>query len=124
MWGHGHCFGHALEATSDFEIPLGHAVAFGILLANVVARQRGLLSKELQAFIADRLLVPSRVVRSKKEHFNPNAVIEAMKKDKKRTGEGLALIMMRDGYDMLRVNDLSSVEAADALAQVGAILDI
>jgi len=95
----------------------------GMLLANVVARQRGLLSEELQAFIADRLLAPSLIVRPKKEHFDPNAVIEAMKKDKKRTSEGLALIMMKDGYDMLRVNDLSSFEAANALARIGIVLN-
>ena len=59
----GHCFGHALEATSSFEIPHGQAVVIGMLLANVIAQQRGLLSEELQMFIADKLLAPSLVIR-------------------------------------------------------------
>lgn len=75
------------------------------------------------AFIFDRLLVPSLVIRPKKKHF-PNVVIEAMKKDKKRTGEGLALIIMKDGYEMVKVNDLSPSEAASDLAKIGAILGI
>jgi 3-dehydroquinate synthase len=120
----GHCFGHAIESTSNFDIPHGQAVVIGMLLANIVARRRGILPEELQTFIVEELLLPSLIVRPSKKHLDPNAVVEAMKKDKKRIGEGLALIMMKDGYEMFKVNDLTPSEAANALAEVEVSLDI
>lgn len=118
----GHCFGHAIEASSGFEIPHGQAVVMGMLLANIVARRRGLLSEECQTFCAKELLLPSLVVQPKEDHLDASTVIEAMKKDKKRTGEDLALIMMQDGYGMLKATDVTPAEAANALAEVKTIL--
>lgn len=119
----GHCFGHALESTSNFAIPHGQAVVVGMLLANMVARRRGILSEERQNFVARELLLPGLVVRPKQEHLDANAITEAMKKDKKRTGEGLALIMMKDGYKMIKVSDLTPSEVSSALADLNAILN-
>lgn len=119
MLNFGHCFGHALESTSEFEIPHGQAVVLGMLLANTVARHRRILSEELETLIAEKLLLPSLMVRPKKKHLDQNAVIEAMKKDKKRTGEGLVLIMVKEGYEMIKVNDLCISEVSYALDELG-----
>ena len=48
-------------------------------------------------------------------------VIEAMKYDKKRTGEGLALVMVGDGLQATQVADLGEGEARDALAELPAL---
>ncbi len=40
----GHCFGHALETATGFAVPHGQAVVVGMLLADRVARRRGLLA--------------------------------------------------------------------------------
>lgn len=111
----GHCFGHALETTSNFEIPHGQAVVLGMILANIVARRRGILSDNLESFLLDKLLLPSLKAKLKKEYFNQQAVISAMQKDKKRTGKDLSLIIMEDGYKLVRVNDVDVSEVTQAL---------
>ena len=50
-------------------------------------------------------------------------LVEAMKFDKKRTGEGLALVMVGDGLHAERVDDLSENEARAALAALPGLLD-
>ena len=115
MLNFGHCFGHAIESAADFEIPHGQAVVLGVLLANMVATHRGILSEKLQQFLSERLLRPSLTVKIRKAHLDAVRVIEGMKKDKKRTGIGLALVMMGDNYRMVKVNDLTEQEARRAL---------
>ena len=83
---------------------------------------RQVLAEEMLTFLAQRLLLPSLSVKPKKEHLDAPAVIEAMKKDKKRTGEGLVLIMLKDGYETVRVDDLGLSEVAYALGELGQLL--
>jgi 3-dehydroquinate synthase len=111
----GHCFGHALEATSAFRIPHGQAVVLGMLLANEVAGRRGLLSNQAKAGLARDLLVPGLAVRPRPAEWDAAAVIEALGKDKKRTGAGLALVMMKDDFDLIKVDDLAPDEVRSAL---------
>ena len=118
LLNYGHCFGHALETASNFEIPHGQAVVLGMILANIVSRKRGLLSYELEDFILKRALLPSLNKMPKRSFLQPDGIISAMKKDKKRTGEGLALIMMVDDYKMIRVNDVSPQEVSFALEEL------
>lgn len=122
MLNFGHCFGHALESTSNFQIPHGQAVVAGMLLSNIVARHRGILSQNMLEFMADQLLRPSMAVCVKSEHLDADQIVAAMKKDKKRTGAGLALIMIGDDYEMLKVNDLTPQEVARALKEATAFL--
>lgn len=122
LLNYGHCFGHALESVSDFAVPHGQAVVAGMLLANLVARERGLLPRSLEAGVAADLLLPSLVVEPRAEHLVADATIEAMRKDKKRTGDDLALIMMEDDYRFTKVTDLKGAEVAVALADLNRIL--
>ena len=50
-------------------------------------------------------------------NFESDLVIQGMKKDKKRIGAGLALVMALDGFKMVRVNDLQEEEAAAAIKE-------
>jgi 3-dehydroquinate synthase len=118
MLNYGHCIGHALESVSNFRIPHGQAVVAGMILANHVAQRRGILSEEKRRFIETRLLVPSLNVRAQPTDLEPTAIIEAMSKDKKRTGSGLALVMLTEAGEMVRVNDLEPQEVQSALEQV------
>jgi hypothetical protein len=56
--------------------------------------------------------------------FNTDQIVEAMKKDKKRVGEGLALIMMLDDYSMMKTQDLGYDELAVGIKELGATLAI
>lgn len=111
----GHDFGHALETTSNFAVPHGQAVIFGMLAANLMAERRALLDERLEQEIAASLLIPSLVIRPSPEAMEPKAIVSAMKKDKKRTGDQLALIMMTDGFSFTRVNDVTPEEVISAL---------
>ena len=122
MLNFGHCFGHAIESTSEFEIPHGQGVVIGMILANMVARRRGLLSADFDDYLREKLLLPTLVVATKKGHLDPAGVIKAMQKDKKRTGKDLALVMFMDRCEMAKVNDLTAEEAARVLEDAAILL--
>jgi len=124
MLNFGHCFGHALETTSNFELPHGQAVILGMILANIVSRQRGMLSREVESHFFTNLLQPSIAVDLKGKFIDADQIIPAMKNDKKRTGKGLALILMGDDYKMKKVDDLEFAEAILALKRSTEILNI
>ncbi len=123
LLNYGHCFGHALEATSHFEIPHGQAVVLGMMMANVVARRRGVLSDEAERFVLEGLLMPALYARPKPEHLDAELLLEAMSHDKKQTGEGLVLIMLSDGYEVVKVDDCTAAELTDAVAEMGWLCD-
>ena len=114
----GHCFGHALETTSDFLIPHGQAVLIGMILANIASRNRGLLSRQLETELRQELLEPNLVVRPGRVQLEPEAVIDAMKRDKKRKGDGLALVVLKDGYEMQRLEDFTPDEVRATLEEL------
>ena len=124
MLNFGHCFGHALESTSQYVIPHGQAVVLGMLLANIVARNRGLLDGRLAANLAEEFLVPGLACRPTGDHLNAAAVVEAMKHDKKRTGEGLAVVVVRDGWQMAKLDDVRPAEASGALGELWEVMAV
>ena len=114
LLNYGHDFGHALESTSDFSVPHGQAVIFGMLAANLIAQRRGLLDESIGKEIAEMLLMPSLVVKPAAKATGSDTMINAMKKDKKRTGDKLALVMMTNDFNFVRVNDLMPDEVEQA----------
>ncbi len=103
----GHCFGHAVESTSGFNIPHGQAVVIGMLFANIVAKNRGLMSPELFEQLHQYALQPALTAKPNRHQLDTDALFAAMKMDKKRTGDGLVLIMLIDGFELIRTDDLS-----------------
>ena len=110
----GHCFGHGLEAVSGYRLPHGQAVVMGMRLANRVALGRGVLDAEL-AQRADRLFEATLKVKPAAHDLDPAPLLAAMGRDKKRTGQGLALILMRSGFAFEQVQDLTQDEVRAAL---------
>jgi 3-dehydroquinate synthase len=123
LLNYGHCFGHALETATDFAVPHGQAVVIGMLLAGSVARRRGLLTAAEERRRRVELLLPVLRDRPLLDETAMAAVVEAMKYDKKRTGEGLALVMVGDGLRAVQVADLGEQEARDALAELPALYE-
>ena len=113
----GHCFGHAIESATDYQIPHGQAVLLGIRMANIVSSKRGWLTEKTAAFLNDNLIAPLIKVDMSKA-LDIRRIIEAMKMDKKRTGKDLAIVLMKEKYEFVRVNDLTVQEAEKALVQV------
>ena len=113
MLNYGHCFGHAIESSTDFAISHGQAVVLGMILANKIALSKGLLSKANEEFIYNKVLKPVLVVDI--PIIDIPKTIQAMKQDKKNLGNGLALVMINDNYEMLKITDLTDEAAIEVL---------
>ena len=114
----GHCFGHAVESTSAFAIPHGQAVIIGMMFANVVAKNRDLMSAALFDQLHRQALQPALTTAPNKNQLDTDALFSAMKMDKKRTGEGLVLIMLIDGFELIKIDNLTYDELATANQQL------
>lgn len=121
LLNYGHCFGHALESSSQFRIPHGQAVIVGMIAANIVARNRGWLVPEQEGKIRDQLLLPSLTLQPQPHEIDAGAIIEAMKKDKKRIGEDLPLVLFRNGFVFERIADLTCQEVSKTLTELRSI---
>ncbi len=117
MLNYGHCFGHALETATDFAVPHGQAVVIGMLLANLVAKNRKKLLERTERLYAEKMLAPILRVDMKRLLFDDEKIIAAMQQDKKRTGMGLALVMLMDDQIMVKVDDLTTAEIHAVLAE-------
>lgn len=48
VFNYGHTFGHAIESITDYAIPHGIAVAYGMDIANYISAKKGLIDHELR----------------------------------------------------------------------------
>lgn len=124
LLNYGHCFGHAIETSSDFKIPHGQAVVIGMILANILAKKRNILSTNLEVYLFKDLLRPSLRSSLKKGFLNKKKIISAMKKDKKRSGQNLTVILLCDGFRLIRANDVKIREAIYALDNLEKVINI
>jgi 3-dehydroquinate synthase len=94
LLNYGHTIGHGIEAALDYRhLTHGEAVAWGMIAANAIAVQRGLLPRD----IAGRI---DRVIRA----WNPtpipadidrDAILAAAEHDKKNTGSQRVMVFPR-----------------------------
>ena len=77
----GHTFGHAIEKVSDFAIPHGEAVAIGM---RIVGKDVLEIGKILDAY-----------GYPKYEDFDNAKILEAIRGDKKRSGDTITLVVPR-----------------------------
>ncbi len=92
-----------------------------MLLANRYAAEQGLLSTELEAFVRRKVLLPVIKVDLNGVTLAGEEVVKAMGQDKKNTGNGLALVMLTDGYRMKKITDMTP---QDALALIGQLKEL
>jgi 3-dehydroquinate synthase len=118
----GHCFGHALETVSGYEIPHGQAVLIGIVFANIVSRRRGLLPESTFRRLLEDTLLPNLLRPPSPGSFEVDGIYSAMKQDKKRTGEDLAMVLLRDDLTLTKVNDYIRDELVSDLDGLSRIL--
>lgn len=100
VFNYGHTFGHAIESISNYEIPHGVAVAFGMDIANFISFKKG--------YISDVLLQRARkILRGISNGYSINGIdiknlISAMGKDKKNENGKLGLILTKGWGNMFR----------------------
>ena len=109
LLNYGHCFGHAIESSTDFGISHGQAVVLGMILANKYAKQIGILSAENEKFVREKVLEPILVAQI--PEIDVEKTIKAMGQDKKNLGKGLALVMLKDNYELVKITDLTEKNA-------------
>lgn len=100
VFNYGHSFGHAVESLTNYRIPHGIAVAYGMDMANYVSEKLGLLQPgmrgEARAFLKKVWnLYPI-------DDVSAEVMIEALGTDKKNAGNQLGLILTRGYGDMFK----------------------
>jgi len=125
LFNYGHCFGHALENASHYKIPHGIAVTIGMIYANIVSYNRGLLSKKIFNKLNNKLFLPNIYMKLKLSYFDKNILLESMKNDKKRVGKDLTIIIATDDdIRATKADDLTFSEFDKAYEQLIKILEL
>ncbi len=108
LLNYGHCFGHALESASNFAVAHGEAVLVGMGFANVLSLKRGILSRNLyeEWEVLLRRFYPAFDLGS----IRAQDIIAHLKKDKKRSGPQLTMILARGVGDHYKADDVSELE--------------
>jgi len=110
LLNYGHCFGHALETSSDYYVPHGIAVNIGMIFANVLSLSRGLITEEDAQMINEKILLPNIPLKLREQDFNAEILLESMKNDKKRVGQYLTVIIPDTEFKMIKVDDVKDTE--------------
>lgn len=125
LFNYGHCFGHALENSSHYEIPHGIAVIIGMIYANIVSLNRGFLSQQRYKFMNEKLLITNIPIELNINQFNETILLESMKNDKKRVGKDLTIVIPEnDDIQAIKVNDFTTDEFKKALKELGKVLGL
>lgn len=103
-----HTFGHAFEASSDYHIPHGSAVALGMVSANAVSCSRGLLGDELDDRV--KALIKAIMPAYSPSLIKDELVIAAIRKDKKQTGFQMTAVLQDDAQELHVVHDMTEEE--------------
>lgn len=89
----GHTVGHAIEALSDFEICHGEAVAMGMGVIARASAANGLCSPDCARAVEDIL---ARFDLPSTSPYDAEALQEVMLSDKKRRGDSITLVVLRE----------------------------
>lgn len=111
LLNYGHCFGHALESAANFAICHGEAVIVGMGFANLLSFKRGIMKEEKYNEFED-------ILRRYYPDFNLARIsiddlIKYLKRDKKRVGSDLTMILCKDIGEQLKCDDIKELEIRD-----------
>ena len=95
VFNYGHSFGHAIESLTNYKIPHGIAVSFGIDIANYISFKMGILDSKTRFEI--RELLENLWVDYNIKEIDVDNFQKALSKDKKNVGNELRLILCK-GY--------------------------
>ena len=93
VFNYGHSFGHAIESLTNYTVPHGIAVSFGMDMANFISVKRGLLKNSVRMEIREllqRIWSGYDISNLKIDKF-----ALALSKDKKNVGKELRLILCK-----------------------------
>lgn len=99
----GHTFGHAIELVSGYQIKHGQAVAMGLMLAVKFAKAEGILVQDFSGDL-EKLLTHFKLPTAIPVNLAKEALVDAMRHDKKRDNRGLKLILPRKLGEVITTN--------------------
>lgn len=110
-----HTFGHAIESVTKYDIPHGTAVAIGMIMADYISVERGLLDRNI-ANRSEQVLLKVIDIKTDLRAFELDSYISAIRKDKKQTNDNLtAVLMTNKAKDLKIIHDMSEEELSAAL---------
>jgi 3-dehydroquinate synthase len=95
VFNYGHSFGHAIETLTQYKVPHGIAVSYGMDMANYISVKMGYLSDEIRNEIRD--VAKCFWSEFPIDDINIDLFIKTLGKDKKNIGTKLGLILCK-GY--------------------------
>ena len=113
-----HTFGHAIEVITNYQIPHGTAVAIGMIMANHISVNRGLLHPQF-AQAGEQVLLKVIDIDITSMNVGIEQFIDAMRKDKKQTSTALTAVLMLNNSssdtELRVVHDIEVAEVSSAL---------
>ncbi|MCY4621460.1 MAG: bifunctional shikimate kinase/3-dehydroquinate synthase [bacterium] len=88
----GHTLGHGIEVVCG--LSHGHAVAVGMVAAAAISADRLGFDEARVRVPLERLGLPTRIAAA-----NPDAILQLVQRDKKRTASGLRMVLLREMGD-------------------------
>ena len=88
----GHTIGHAIESVSDYKVTHGEAVALGTVIATRIALKIGVCEEECPLEVIEGIRSMGFDLSL---NYSSEALIEAIAHDKKRSGDGINMILPR-----------------------------
>jgi len=108
LLNYGHCFGHALESASNFAVCHGEAVIIGMGFANLLSLQRGVMTREKYDEFEE--LLKNYYPKFDLSKIGAESLISYLKRDKKRVGKDLTMILSEDIGKQYKVNNVTESE--------------
>ncbi len=118
LLNYGHCLGHALETTSKYYVPHGIAVNIGMIYANFLSVNRGIIDKKIANKMNNDLFMPNIPIELRQQDFDEAELLAALKKDKKRIGKDLTSVIPDENFDLIIVNDITESEFLSSINEL------
>ena len=83
LFNYGHTFGHAIESITDYKIPHGIAVSYGMDISNYISFKKGFLNEK--TYLEIKSVLKQIYETSKLEINDYEKYFNILKKDKKNT---------------------------------------
>jgi 3-dehydroquinate synthase len=115
LLNYGHTFGHAYESASAYAIPHGIAVTLGIASATFVSQELG-LAPQGHFLALNGFLTPYYAPYQRRLlQLDLQAIVSAMKRDKKNVGDQITCILTR-GYGKMEKRSLPVAHVQELLS--------
>ncbi len=108
LLNYGHCFGHALESASNYSVCHGEAVIVGMGFADLLSLKRGIMKKEKYDEFED--IFRRHYPRFNVSKISDKDIIYYLKRDKKRVGKDLTMILCHDIGKQFKYADIKEKE--------------